>query len=225
MESGLRKTIVSVGMLSFALLGLAREARAIPVDNSVDIVWQNIRYQVEPATVTGGNFTATSDILDDILISILIGSPNDLQGFELVLSVGSSLSEIENTTSPFQLSYAAGVDRIGGEFPYPADLYEPSGSPYQVTLHLNQFQNYADLLILMQNGVPLAFSLDGSFFGDINAGAGLPSCIPGQQCPTWPGSVSVTVSGGGPTSVPEPSSFALLLVGGAFVAGVYRRRR
>ena len=229
MRSRLRITLVTVGLLAVLVMpGAARDAHAIPIDNSVDIVWQNIRFLIEPALVTGGNFTASLDDLDQILFTILITTaPADIQGFELVLSVGSSLSAIESTPSPFQLRYAAGVNRFGGDFDYPADPYEPSGSSYQLSILLNQFQNYAALVSQMQNGLPLAFSLDGSFFGDINAGAGRTPCneLPVGQCPTWPGQISVAVSGAPSASVPEPSSFALLLVGGAIATGVRRRRR
>jgi len=220
--------LVAVVLLALLMLpGAARDADAIPIDNSVDIVWQNVKFLVEPAIVTGGNFTASLDVLDEILLTVLIsGRPTEIQGFELILNVGSSLSEIEHNPSPFQLRYAAGENRTGGDFPYPADPYEVTGSTYEATLHLNQFQNYAPLVSQMQNGLPLAFSLDGNFFGDINAGGNLTPCnqLPEGQCPTWPGQVSLTVSGGTPASVPEPSSFALLLVGGAIAAGVRRRR-
>lgn len=222
MRSRFRITLVTVGLLAFLVMpGAARDAHAIPIDNSVDIEWQNVKYLIEPALVTGGNFTASLDDLDQILFTVLITIPNDIQGFELVLSVGSSLSEIESNLSPFQLKYAAGENKFGGEFDYPADPYEGSGS-----ILLSQFQNYATLVSQMQDGLPLAFSLDGKFFGDINAGGNLTPCnqLPVGQCPTWPGQISVAVSGA-PTSVPEPSSFALLLVGSAIVMGVRRRRR
>jgi len=227
MRSRLRITLVTVGLLAFLVMpGATRDAHAIPIDNSVDIEWQNVKYLVEPALVTGGNFTASLDDLDQILFTVLITRPTDIQGFELVLSVGSSLSAIESNATPFQLKYAAGESKTGGDFPYPADPYEGSGSSYQLSILLNQFQNYATLVSQMQNGLPLAFSLDGRFFGDINAGGSLTPCnqLPVGECPTWPGQISVAVSGAPPTSVPEPSSFALLLVGSAIVMGVRRRR-
>jgi hypothetical protein len=222
MRSRLRITLVTVGLLAFLVMpGAARDAHAIPIDNSVDIEWQNVKYLVEPALVTGGNFTASLDDLDQILFTVLITIPNDIQGFELVLSVGSSLSEIESNATPFQLKYAAGENKVGGDFPYPADPYEGSAS-----IFLSQFQNYATLVGQMQDGLPLAFSLDGRFFGDINAGGNLTPCnqLPVGQCPTWPGQISVAVSGA-PTSVPEPSSLALLSIGSAIALSARRRRR
>ena len=124
MRSRLRITLVTVGLLAFLVMpGAARDAHAIPIDNSVDIEWQNVKYLIEPALVTGGNFTASLDDLDQILFTVLITRPADIQGFELVLSVGSSLSAIEIDPTPFQLKYAAGENKVGGEFDPPADPY------------------------------------------------------------------------------------------------------
>jgi len=226
MTSRPRMSVLAVGLFSFVLAsGLARDAHAISIDNSVDIEWQNIRFLVEPATVTGGNFLADAGQLDDVRINVVIsGAPNDIQGFELILYVGSSLADIQQNPSPLTLKFGVGVNKSGSDFPYPADPYEVTTSPYTLSVALNQFQGY-NLLPLLPT---LAFSLDGAFFGDVSAGAGLPACTdlpPGERCPSWPGSVSVSVTGGQPVSTPEPSSYALLLIGGASVAALRRRRR
>ena len=226
MTSRPRMSVLAVGLFSFVLAsGLARDAQAISIDNSVDIEWQNIRFLVEPATITGGNFLVDSDQLGDVLINVLIsGAPNDIQGFELLLYVGSSLEDIQQNPTPLTLKFAVGVSKTGEDFPYPAEPYEVNTSPYSLSVSLSQFQGY-DLLPLLPT---LAFSLDGAFFGDVSAGAGLPACtdLPPGQCPAWPGQVSVTVTGGQqpPIATPEPSSYALLLFGGASVAALRRRR-
>ena len=226
MTSRPRISVLAVGLFSFVLAsGLARDAHAISIDNSVDIEWQNIRFLVEPATITGGNFLVDADHLGDVLINVLIsGRPADIQGFELLLYVGSSLADIQQNPSPLTLKFGVGVSKTGEDFPYPADPYEVNSSPYSLNIALNQFQGY-NLLPLLPT---LAFSLDGAFFGDVNAGAGQTPCneLPPGQCPTWPGSVAVTVTGGQqpPISTPEPSSYALLLIGGASVAALRRRR-
>jgi hypothetical protein len=219
MTSRPRMSILAFGLFSFVLAsGLARDAHAISIDNSVDVEWQNGRYLDEFATVTGGNFLVDSGDLDDVLINVLIsGAPNDIEGFRLILYVGASLQDIEQNPAPTQLTLP-----VGDSFPNSVFPYEVTGSSYSLSVTLSQFQGY-DLLPLLPT---LAFSLDGTFRAKSSAGSGLPcdQLPPGTSCPSWPGSVSVSVTGGQPVATPEPSPYALLLIGGASVAALRRRR-
>ena len=131
-----RIKVLAVGLLSFLLLAsLSKDAHAIPVDDSVDIVWQNVRFTIGPAMVTGGNFLTSFDDLDDVVINIAIttlpnnlgvsSAPASLSGFELILSVGSSLADIENNPSPLQLKFAAGHDALAATFPTRPSITHP----------------------------------------------------------------------------------------------------
>jgi hypothetical protein len=218
-----------------------------PIDNLVEIDWQNVKFKVEPANIVGGNFLASLSDLDAILIEILISTTgpailedgslftvhaaDNVEGFHLVLSVGTSLAAIEaNPSTPFQLSYGEGTNPRN---PIEEDFGPYSGADaidsFALQLRLNQFENYAALVSQMQNGVPLAFSLGGAFFGSVAAGGALPACVSGGFCPEWPGLITVNVVVPPPstpsTPVPEPSSLAMLSIGGAIAAGVRRRRR
>jgi len=221
MTSRSRMSVLAVGVISFLFASVvARDAQAISIDNSVDVEWQNGRYLDEFATVTGGNFLVDSGDLDDVLINVLIsGAPNDIEGFRLILYVGASLQDIEQNPAPTQLTLP-----VGDSFPNSVFPYEVTGSSYSLSVTLSQFQGY-DLLPLLPT---LAFSLDGKFVAKSSAGSGLPcdQRPPGTICPSWPGQVSVTVTGGQqpPIATPEPSSYALLLIGGASVAALRRRR-
>jgi hypothetical protein len=226
MNSRSRISLLAVCFLSFlALPGLTRDAHAIAIDNDVVIDWQNGRYLEEAATVLGKNFVASVDSLDEIFVGILVTeAAGDLQGFELIMSVGNSLAELEADPNPLQLTLRRGVNLFGGDFDPPADPYIPNGTSYELTVALSDFQGFA---LLPTNVSTLAFSLGGSFFAGINAGAGLPACSErpaGEVCPAWPGQVSVTVTSKPPATVPEPGSLSLLLLGITGAVGLRRRR-
>ncbi len=125
-----RITLHAIALLAFLLMpGLSRNAQAAPIDNSVDIDWQNGRFLVD-GFPTGGLFTLTQNDLAGLAITITIETieghgilhpkrhpsydafaASDLAGFELLLNVGSDLAEIEALfpLSP-QLDYGAGED-------------------------------------------------------------------------------------------------------------------
>jgi len=252
MESRLRITIRAFCILSFLLLpGLSRESHAalIELDNDVVIDWQQKAYANFLPTVVNGNFTVNNaDELTAVLISIVVQRTDLLGGFDLTLNVFDPLSQplpgqyeaILLNGSALKLTFASGKNNSGQLLDNitDPDFTKPT---YNKQWTLNDFVNplqtfdeengvwtgtstYELLLGLLANG-PLGFSLDGHFYGSNS----LPVDLACQQDPTvckkFPGSASVTESGGQPIATPEPGSLSLLLAGIISVAGVRRRRR
>ena len=251
MESRLRIAVRTFCVLSFLLVpGLSRPSHAAPIelDNNVDISWQQKAYANFFPTVVNGNFVVTNQAeLDAVLIAILVNRTDLLGGFELTLNLFDPLSNPEPNKYDallvnglaLTLTFASGQDNSGQNLDNitDPDFTKPTYNK-QWTLNdfLNPLQTFDEfgvlsgpstddvLLGLLANG-PIGFSLDGHFFGSNSLPVDLACQLDPTVCKTFPGSASITESGGQPFhTVPEPGSLSLLLVGITGIAGLRRRR-
>ena len=244
MKSQCRTALLAGCVLSFvALPGLSRDAHALPIDNDVVMDWQQKAYADFLPTVINGNFVVNGPAdLSAILITIFVDRADLLGGFDLTLdvvnpftSVPGDYTPILSGGSPLQLTYAAGEDNNGDPLPDAADptatdfFREPVPTSYSKILALSDFLNSGVLAGLLASG-PLGFSVNGHFYGSLDVPADIGCQEDPTVCATFPGSASVAVTGGArfpppSTSVPEPGSLSLLLIGIAGGVGFRRRLR
>ena len=243
MKSQCRTALLAGCVLSFvALPGLSRDAQAAPIDNDVVMEWQQKAYANFFPTVTNGNFVVNDPAdLSAIVIAIVVNRSDLLGGYDLTLdvvnpftSVAGDYTPILFNGSPLLLTYAAGEDNNGDPLPNAADptandfFREPNPTNYSKNLALSDFQNSGVLAGLLASG-PLGFSVNGHFMGPCDLPADIGCQNDPTVCATFPGSASIAVSGGQPfppvTSVPEPGSLSLLLIGIAGGVGFRRRLR
>jgi PEP-CTERM motif len=258
MQSSNRVAVVSGLLLSLLLLpAFSRETYAarIDIDNDVAIEWQQKAYANFLPTVVNGNFVVTNeDELNAVLLAIAVTRTDLLGGISLTLNLVDPLSqdaagtysEILSGTTALKLTFTAGEDNSG----QPLAGVDPAADGFHTSqtfiqnLSLSDFHNslqtfdedagewvgpstYDLLLDLLASG-PIGFSLDGHIYGSVKLPADLACQQDPTVCKTFPGSASITESGGQAfptTAVPEPASLSLLLVGSAGVAALRRRRR
>ena len=189
-----RTAFTSVCLLS--LIGFAREARAIPIANDVDLDWQNGRFasSSEFVTILGmPRLILEGDDPANLVFDIDVVAHEELQGLNLAVRVvdgdgneyqanGRALLLLtpQGPAAPWEWFYDKGLD----------PLDNADDDPTHARLKLSDFLNF-DLLPTSGDWI---FLLSGSFFGDVNLGQDTPPPLPPY---TGPLRITVTASGAG----------------------------
>jgi hypothetical protein len=217
---------ICAAVFAMSLFGVARDARAIPLVNDIDLDWQNGRFFADPAFVTVLGMPRLLTPADDpagLLFDILVtdyqdaGGQEQLFGFDLEVKVvnanGDQFTDSNGDVVTFEL-HRDETDLANWLNPNPAN---PDNNTRIGTYGMIQFTHF-DLLPRTGDWIYL---LSGHFLGHPNVG---PPGVPTEKI-DYTGDMRITIEGrhaGTQYSVPEPATLSLLIVGlGA--AGLSRR--
>ncbi len=155
------------------LIGFAREARAIAIENDVDLDWTNVRFASSDRfiTVLGMPRLFEGDDPANLLFDINVIAPQDLGGLGLVIKV-VDLAGNEILTSggtPLQLLSPSSSPFNWEELYDKADPNDPEivDDPTHATLRLSDFQNFNLLSTITTEYILL---LSGSFLATSTSG-------------------------------------------------------
>ncbi len=229
-------TIFTTVCLLF-LIGFARDARAIPIANDIDLDWQNGRFFAADdfVTVVGMPrlFTAADDP-DGLLFDILVtnfnnGDTDELFAIDLEVLVVNSNGDQYTDASGDVIRFTRHVDEtdlLGNWLTIDTSTNTASGVYGLVDfLHSDLLPTTGDWIYL----------LSGSFIGHPNVNQPGGNQIDENGNPikvTYTGDMRITIEGRnagtlyGAQPVPEPATLSLLVVGfGMASLGLRRRRR